>query len=64
MAGGSVCRSWDRWRHKGLATLVDVRGSNLSDASSILAISTINANNRYNGGCLRFDTMDGQKKGN
>ena len=40
LAAGQVCRLSDLWRHAQPATLVDFRGSSLSDAGSIPAIST------------------------
>ena len=40
MAAGQVCWLGDLWRHAQPATLVDFRGSSLSDAGSIPAIST------------------------
>jgi len=44
MAAGQFCRVNFRRRHNQPATLVDFRGSNLLDAGSIPAISTINCN--------------------
>ena len=41
LAAGQVCRLSDLQRHPQPATLVDFRGSSLSDAGSIPAISTI-----------------------
>ena len=43
LAAGQVCRLSDLRRHAQPATLVDFRGSSLSDAGSIPAISTLNA---------------------
>ena len=40
LAAGQVCRLSDLRRHAQPATLVDFRGSSLSDAGSIPAIST------------------------
>jgi len=40
LAAGQFCRLSDLWRHAQPATLVDFRGSSLSDAGSIPAIST------------------------
>ena len=41
LAAGQVCRLSDLRRHAQPATLVDFRGSSLSDAGSIPAISTL-----------------------
>ena len=40
LAAGQFCWLYDLWRQPQPATLVDFRGSSLSDAGSIPAIST------------------------
>ena len=47
LAAGQVCRLSDLWRHAQPATLVDFRGSSLSDAGSIPAISTLNRRPKF-----------------
>ena len=54
LAAGQVCRLSDLQRHPQLATLVDFRGSSLSDAGSIPAISTIKSAQNCRGFLLYF----------